>query len=421
MSLAPAPPPAPAHDSAWRVFLIFLRLGLISFGGPVAHIGYFRTEFVTRRHWLSDAAYAELVALCQFLPGPASSQVGLALGLRRAGYAGALAAWAGFTLPSAAALVALALGLARLNLHHPLAQGTLHGLMLAAVAVVAQALWGMGRTLCPDWPRRALALLTATLALLWPTPAGQVLLMAGAALLGVLFMRPTAAATHPPEAPPARPHLSARAGAAWLLLFLALLLGLPLLTEAARHAHAPALLAAARPALELVDAFYRTGALVFGGGHVVLPLLQAQVVPTGWVSADAFLAGYGAAQAVPGPLFTFAAFLGAARDQAPHGWAGGILGLLAIFAPAFLLLAGALPFWERLRHSPGARAALLAVNAAVVGLLLAAFVNPVLRHGITHPIDALLAALALLALLRWRLPPWAVVAACAAAGALRAV
>ena len=385
--------------SAWQVFLVFLRLGLTAFGGPVAHLGYFRTEFVERRRWLGEAAYADLVALCQFLPGPASSQVGLALGLLRAGYAGALAAWAGFTLPSALALIALALGIAQAG--DALPAGMLHGLKVVAVAVVAQAVLGMARSLCPDAPRRALMLATAAALIAWPGTAVQLLAIGVAGLIGLLALRPAADAPHEPLPVP----IGRRAGAAWLTLFFALLAGLPLL-----------LALAPSQAMAVVDAFYRAGALVFGGGHVVLPLLQASVVPTGWVGNDTFLAGYGAAQAVPGPLFTFAAFLGASLQSAPTGWAGGALAVLAIFAPAFLLVAGALPFWESLRARPGVRAALMGVNAAVVGLLLAALWNPVITSGLHGVADALLAGLALLALMRWKWPPWGVVLACALAG-----
>jgi chromate transporter len=389
----------PETPDAWQVFTIFLRLGLTSFGGPVAHLGYFRTEFVERRRWLSEAAYADLVALCQFLPGPASSQVGLALGLMRAGYRGAFAAWAGFTLPSAIALILLALGLAQAGDAVP--TGALHGLKVVAVAVVAQAVWGMARSLCPDAPRRALMLAAATVLIGWPGTLVQLLVIAMAAIVGLLVLRPAADAVH--EALPMP--VSRRSGALWLALFFALLAGLPLL-----------LAVFPSQALAVVDAFYRAGALVFGGGHVVLPLLQASVVPSGWVSADAFLAGYGAAQAVPGPLFTFAAFLGASLQTTPTGWAGGLLALVAIFAPAFLLIAGTLPFWNSLRTRPRVRAALMGVNAAVVGLLLAALWNPVITSGIRGAGDAVLALAALVALMRWKWPPWAVVAGCAAIG-----
>lgn len=392
--MSPVPAPSP-----WQVFVIFLRLGLTSFGGPVAHLGYFRAEFVERRRWLGEAAYADLVALCQFLPGPASSQVGLALGLMRAGYGGALAAWAGFTLPSALALIALALGIAHAGDAVP--SGALHGLKVVAVAVVAQAVWGMARSLCPDAPRRALMLATAAGLIAWPGTVAQLLAIAVAALIGLLWLRPAADVPHEPLAVP----VSRRAGAVWLTLFFALLIGLPLW-----------LAVFPSQALAVVDAFYRAGALVFGGGHVVLPLLQASVVPTGWVTSDAFVAGYGAAQAVPGPLFTFAAFLGASMQSAPTGWTGGLMALVAIFAPAFLLVAGALPFWESLRQRLGVRAALMGINAAVVGLLLAALWNPVITSGIRGVGDAVLTSAALVALMRWKWPPWVVVAGCAVAG-----
>lgn len=385
--------------SVWSVFVVFLRLGLTSFGGPIAHIGYFRDEFVTRRRWLSERSYADLVALCQFLPGPASSQVGIALGLSRAGYGGALAAWAGFTLPSAIALILFALGLAQYG--SAIAPGALHGLKVVAVAVVAQAVWGMARHLCTDVPRVMLMLLAASVALLQPSAAGQVSVIAVAGIIGLLLFRPRLNDPHEPLAIP----LSRRAGALWLSLFVVLLLGLPLLSQALPG-----------QGLALVDAFYRTGALVFGGGHVVLPLLQAEVVPAGWVSNEAFLAGYGAAQAVPGPLFTFAAFLGSSMTLAPSGWVGGLLCLLAIFAPAFLLIIGALPFWEQLRRNARAQAALVGVNAAVVGLLLAALYQPVWTSAIRAPQDLALAAVALVALMLWKVPPWLVVLGCAMAG-----
>lgn len=394
----------PPDRTTWQVFLIFLHLGLTSFGGPVAHLGYFRTEFVERRRWLGEAAYADLVALCQFLPGPASSQVGFALGLMRAGYAGALAAWAGFTLPSALALIALALGIAHAGDAVP--AGALHGLKVVAVAVVAQAVWGMARSLCPDAPRRALMAASAALLIAWPGTVTQLLAMGVAGVIGLAWLRPSADAPHEPLAVP----VTRRAGAVWLGLFFALLLGLPMLV-ATWPSHA----------LAVADAFYRAGALVFGGGHVVLPLLQASVVQPGWVDGDAFLAGYGAAQAVPGPLFTFAAFLGASMQGAPSGWGGGLLALAAIFVPAGLLIAGALPFWEGLRGRPGVRAALMGINAAVVGLLLAALWNPVITSGIRGVGDALLAPAALVALMRWKWPPWAVVMACAGVAWLLAV
>ncbi len=385
--------------ATWEVFLVFLRLGLTSFGGPVAHLGYFRDAFVARRRWLTEQAYADIVALCQFLPGPASSQVGMVVGLARAGYAGALAAWIGFTLPSAVALILFALGLSRYG--NLIAPGALHGLKVAAVAVVAQAVWGMARSLCPDAPRITLMALAAVAVTLVPSPWCQVGAMAVAGCVGMWRFRANDAVPHEPLPIP----VGHGAALLCLLTFAALLVGLPIAARLSGD-HAVA----------LFDAFYRAGALVFGGGHVVLPLLQAAVVPTGWVDGNTFLAGYGAAQAVPGPLFTFAAFLGAAGTAAPNGWAGGALCVVAIFAPSFLLVFGALPFWERLRRHGGTRAALAGVNAAVVGLLLAALYDPVWTSAVLAPPDFALALLALIALTVWRLPPWAVVAACALGG-----
>ncbi len=383
------------------MFLIFLRLGLTSFGGPIAHLGYFRQEFVTRRRWLSERSYAELVALCQFLPGPASSQVGIALGLSQAGYRGAAAAWAGFTLPSAIALILFALGLAHYG--GALPHGALHGLKVVAVAVVAQAVWGMARNLCRGVLRVALMLIAACVVLLQPSAWAQVGVMVAAGVAGLLLFKPESSAE--PDALPIA--ISRRTGALWLMLFLLLLVALPLLAAWALN-----------PTLALVDAFYRTGALVFGGGHVVLPLLQAEVVPSQWVSNDVFLAGYGATQAVPGPLFTFAAFLGASMTHAPSGWLGGVIALLAIFAPSFLLIFGALPFWANLRKSPRTQAALAGVNAAVVGLLLAALYQPVWTSAVFTGYDAALALLALIALTVWKLPPWLVVLGCGVLGGL---
>ena len=384
--------PADHRSSPWSVFLIFLRLGLTSFGGPVAHLGYFRDEFVTRRRWLSERSYADLVALCQFLPGPASSQVGIALGLSRAGYSGALAAWAGFTLPSAVLLILFALGLTQHSSAIP--NGALHGLKVVAVAVVAQAVWGMARNLCHSGGRMLLMLMAAVITLSIPSAWGQVAVIAGAGVVGLLLFNPVPNATHDALAIPIR----RRAGVMWLALFLILLVGLPLLAQTLPN-----------QSLALLDAFYRSGSLVFGGGHVVLPLLQAEVVPPQWVSNDVFLAGYGAAQAVPGPLFTFAAFLGAAMNPAPTGWLGGVICLLAIFTPSFLLIFAALPFWQSLRQNTRAQAALAGVNAAVVGLLLAALYQPVWTNAIFTAQDLGLALIALMALMLWKLPPWLVV------------
>ncbi|MDQ0653393.1 chromate efflux transporter [Pseudomonas cedrina] len=396
-----ANPLASSSNSPWSVFLIFLRLGLTSFGGPIAHLGYFRAEFVTRRRWLSERSYADLVALCQFLPGPASSQVGIALGLSRAGYGGAAAAWAGFTLPSAIALILFAVGLSHYG--NAIPSGVLHGLKVVAVAVVAQAVWGMARNLCRGMARITLMLIAACAALLEPSAWGQVGVIAVSGIAGLLLFKPAPSTEH--DVLPVA--ISRRAGALWLGLFALLLAGLPLLAGWLPN-----------PTLALVDAFYRTGSLVFGGGHVVLPLLQAQVVTPQWVSSDVFVAGYGATQAVPGPLFTFAAFLGASMKHAPTGWLGGVIGLLAIFAPSFLLVMGALPFWATLRRSPRTQAALAGVNAAVVGLLLAALYQPVWTSAIFSVTDFALALIALAALTVGRLPPWLVVAGCGAVGAL---
>jgi chromate transporter len=380
---------------AWDVLFVFLRLGLTSFGGPIAHLGYFREEFVVRRGWLDEREYADLVALCQFLPGPASSQVGMALGYLRAGYGGALAAWLGFTLPSAVAMILFALGLTHYAQAVP--AGVLHGLKVAAVAVVAQAVWGMARTLCPDARRVTLMTVAACCVALAPLAWVQVAVIAAAGVAGLALL-PGRELPLPEPLPIA---VRRRTGLFWLALFAALLMVLPLLAHLTEN-----------PTLTLVDAFYRAGALVFGGGHVVLPLLQAETVPPGWVDAQTFLAGYGAAQAVPGPLFTFAAFLGAVREIPPAGWTGGLLALTAIFLPSFFLILGALPFWAKWRHLRHTQAALAGVNAAVVGLLLAALYQPVWTSAILRPQDFCLALVAFVALLFWRVPPWAVVGGC---------
>ncbi|RQZ50596.1 chromate efflux transporter [Burkholderia sp. Bp9099] len=384
---------------AWPVFVAFLRLGLTSFGGPVAHLGYFRDAFVTRRGWLTERAYADLVGLCQFLPGPASSQVGMAIGLSRAGYAGMFAAWLGFTLPSALLMMLFALGMHAARM--PVAAGALHGLRIVSVAVIAQAVWGMARTLCPDTRRATLMAVAACLALLVPAAWLQVAVIVAAGAAGLVLLPQPERGAHDPLPL----HVSHRAGALWLVLFAALLVALPF-AAGALHSHT----------LAVADAFFRTGALVFGGGHVVLPLLQAAVVAPGWVGDSAFLAGYGVAQAVPGPLFTFSAFLGASLRDAPNGWLGGTIALVSIFAPSFLLVAGTAPFWERLRRSTRMQAALAGVNAAVVGLLLAALYHPVWSETIVSPRDFAAALVAFVALVFWRVPPWAVVIASAALG-----
>jgi chromate transporter len=393
-----APAAKTPQGSFAEVLAVFLRLGLTSFGGPVAHLGYFRAEFVTRLAWLDDRSFADIVALCQFLPGPASSQTGIAIGLARAGYAGALAAWIGFTLPSALAMVLFAYGVGLMGN----AADWLDGLKAAAVAVVAQAVLGMARTLAPDRTRATLAVAAAVAALAVPSAFGQIGAIVLGGAIGVALLPRPAAGEH--VALPLA--VSRTTGALLLAIFALLLIGLPILAAASSS-----------QALKEFDAFYRAGSLVFGGGHVVLPLLQAAVVPPGWVSDASFLAGYGAAQAVPGPLFTFAAFLGAVMGPEPNGWLGATICLVAIFLPSFFLVIGAMPFWETLRRGAIAQAALAGVNAAVVGLLLAALYRPVWITGITSAADFALACVAFLLLFMWQTPPWLVVVLSALAGA----
>jgi chromate transporter len=397
-----ARPASPRGVQAWlEVFGAFLKLGLTSFGGPVAHLGFFRAEFVGRRAWLDEKSYADLVALCQFLPGPASSQVGMAIGMQRAGLSGAIAAWIGFTGPSAIALILFAYGVAAFGT--VLDHGVLHGLKLATVAVVAQAVWSMAKNLCPDAPRATIAVLAAMVLLVWPGSAIQLAVIASAGLIGWRLLPASDGGASGDETFPVSRGVAI---AAWIVFF-GLLLLLPLLAQTTTHS-----------AVQMFDSFYRTGALVFGGGHVVLPLLQAAVVPRGWVDNDVFLAGYGAAQAVPGPLFTFAAYLGAAMRVEPSGWVGGLLCLVAVFLPSFLLVVGALPFWHHLRGNRGVRSALAGINAAVVGLLLAALYDPVWTSAIGSARDVGIALGAVLLLTVWRVSPWIVVLVAAAVGAL---
>lgn len=389
-------------DNATRfeIFTVFLRLGLTAFGGPVAHLSYFREAFVERRQWLSDTQYADLVALCQFLPGPSSSQVGLSIGLLRGGYVGALLAWAGFTLPSAALMMLFALSITG---QMPLPDGALHGLKIAAVAVVAQAIWGMALSLCPDTNRRSIAVLSACVVLIFPDASAQVGMIVACALLGLVFCRNTKIASE--ENATGRRTLSKRAGVLSLSTFFILLLGLPVLASVVGG-----------ELLAIINAYFQAGSLVFGGGHVVLPLLQAETVPTGWVDAAHFMTGYGAAQAVPGPLFTFSAFLGAVSSQPISGFSGGMLALTSIFLPSFLLIFGVLPFWHTLCNYRHVRYALASINAGVVGLLLAAFYQPVWRSAIFQPTDFALAISVFAGLVCWRLPVWLAVLLCAAAG-----
>lgn len=393
--------------SPGEVLLIYIKLGLSCFGGPIAHIGYFRDEFVVRRRWLDEQAYADLVALCQFLPGPASSQVGFSIGLMRAGYLGAAAAWTGFTLPSAILLVLFAYGAG--NLHGAIGAGLLHGLKLVAVAIVAQAVWGMARTLTPDRVRASIAALAALVILFSGTSVAQIGAIVFGAVAGLWFCRkgqpsePIQAGSDHAVVP-----VSRQVGIAALIVFFALLAGLPLLRNLGTG-------------VALFEAFYRSGALVFGGGHVVLPLLREAFVTPGWVSDDAFLAGYGAAQAVPGPLFTFAAYLGAVADPSPHGVPGALLGLFGIFLPGILVLLGTLPFWDGLRQKTGAQAMMRGVNAAVVGLLGAALYNPVWTSSVHSPGDFALALVGFVLLIVWRAPPLVVVIVSAIGGVLLAL
>jgi len=388
-----------ARGSFFEVLRAALRLGLTSFGGPIAHLGYFHEEYVKRRKWIDEQSYADLVALCQFLPGPASSQVSIAIGIARARLAGGLAAWLGFTLPSALALVAFAFGVSAFA--GAAEAGWLHGLKIVAVAVVAQAVWGMARALCPDRERATIAVAASIATLAWPTAVAQIAAIAVAGVIGWKFFP---AKDFAPSSRLRFPLGRKLAVAAWIIFF-ALLIGLPLLRQVV-----------ASPALEVFDSFFRVGSLVFGGGHVVLPLLQSEVVGPGWVTNAQFVAGYGAAQAVPGPLFTFSAYLGAIRAAAPNGWAGAGLALVAIFFPSFLLLIGALPFWDALRARPAFQSALRGINAAVVGLLLTALYKPVWTSAIFAPADFALGLIAFALLMFWKWPPWLVVLLSAAGG-----
>ncbi|MEJ2374182.1 MAG: chromate efflux transporter [Pseudolabrys sp.] len=391
---------APEKTSWLEVFRVCLRLGLTSFGGPIAHLGYYHAEYVERRRWLDERSFADLVALCQFLPGPASTQVTIGVGVLRAGLAGALAAWLGFVLPSALLMVGFGYGVDALG--GSLGAGWLHGLKVVAVAVVAQAVLTMMRNLAPDKERATLAIAATVIVLEVPSALGQIGAIVLGAVVGGVFFRGEAKITQAtlPLAVGRRPAVGL------LIVFFVLLIGLPFAAD-----QVPS------QALRLFDAFYRAGSLVFGGGHVVLPLLQASVVPPGWVSNSEFLAGYGAAQALPGPLFTFSAYLGTVMNQPPNGWLGGAICLVAIFLPSFFLVIGALPFWDHLRRLPVAQSVLRGVNAAVVGLLLAALYHPVWTSAIRSPADFALAACGFLLLFMWKVPPWLVVVLSALGGA----
>ncbi|WP_027795987.1 chromate efflux transporter [Paraburkholderia acidipaludis] len=395
--------------TAAEVFAVFLRLGVTCFGGPIAHIGYFRREFVERRRWIDDETFTDLVGLCQFLPGPASSQVGFSVGLLRAGWLGGLAAWCGFTLPSVFLLLAFA-AIAP-SLGGPVGEGLIHGLKLVAVAVVAQAVWDMARRLCPDHRRAAIALAALAVLSVLTTVYAQLIVITLGAAIGFVFCQASVSAgtvgirQHAHEF-----RVSRTAGAIALVLFCVLLFGLPVLAHlGAGHA------------ISVFEGFYRSGALVFGGGHVVLPLLQQQTVATGWVSSNDFLAGYGAAQAVPGPLFTFAAFLGWIMAAKPNHWAGALLATAGIFLPGLLLVVAALPYWQALRARPSMAAVLSGVNATVVGLLATAFYSPVWTSAIHSGIDFAIATIGFFMLTRWKIPPLAAVMICALAGIAEAV
>jgi chromate transporter len=384
-----------------EVFLVFLRLGFTSFGGPVAHLSFFHDEFVVRRKWFAATDFADLVALGQFLPGPASSQVSMGIGLSRAGLPGAVAAWLGFTLPSAILLILFGLGVTHYG--DLLNEAAMHGLKIAAVAVVAQALWTMSTKLCPDRPRATIAVAGAVATSIFSAAPIQVIVIVAGGIAGWLYVKRASPLPHTPiEISISRP-----LAAAFLGIFVALLLILP-----ATAAYFP------YQELKLFDSFYRAGSLVFGGGHVVLPLLEREVISAGWVSKDAFMAGYGAAQAIPGPLFTFTAYLGAVSTVAPAGWLGASICLGAAFLPSFLLVVGVLPFWEKIRKYDSIRGALPGINAAVVGLLLAAFYNPVWTSAIHSPLDFAVALIAFLLLAFWKWPPWAVVVLSAAASGI---
>lgn len=393
----------PPPPRALEVFLAFLIQGLTAFGGPVAHLGYFRREFVERRAWLSEAAFADLLALSQFLPGPASSQLGMAIGLRRAGYLGLLAAWVGFTLPAATAMIGLAYLAPYMSASW--GEGWLHGLKIAAAAVVLQALVAMARTLAVGPVRAGMAIGAAAGLIIAQGPVAQILALSAGAIFGLAMLRDEPVPAIPDD--DATHKVSPVVALSALAVFALILGALPFLAAWLQN-----------PTLGLASVFYRTGALVFGGGHVVLPLLQSEIVGRGWLAQDPFLAGYGAVQALPGPLFSFAGFVGAAQEVAPGGWRGGLVALAAIFLPSVLLIIGVLPFWDRLKGRPAARGALAGVNAVVVGVLAAALWDPVLTSAIARPADWALLAAAFVFLAVARLPPWLVVIGFSAATGL---
>lgn len=375
-----------------EILITFFRLGLTSFGGPIAHLSYFHEEFVKRKKWINEDAYADLVALCQFLPGPASSQVGMTIGLFRGGVFGAILAWVGFTIPSALILVLFGLGISHIN--NALHQNWLHGLKVVAVSVVAQAVWGMGKKLCPDKERVTIAILASSVVLFFNTAFIQVFILFMAGIFGAYFLKNNSELPHVPM----QSGLKRRTGAIFLFSFLAILILLPIVRGVYQQQW-----------IKLFDSFYRAGSLVFGGGHVVLPLLQSEVVPTGWVSNDLFMAGYGLAQAIPGPLFAFSAYLGTVSGPVPNGWLGAMICVVAAFLPSFLLVVGCLPFWESLRKLTKIKQAMLGVNASVVGILLAALYQPVWISAIFSAKDFGLTSVGFILLEFWKMPSWVVV------------
>ncbi|XDD46858.1 chromate efflux transporter [Leptospira sp. WS39.C2] len=375
----------------FQIFLTALKLGCTSFGGPIAHLGYFHDEYVTKKKWISAHAYADLVALCQFLPGPASSQVGMAIGLSRGGILGAILSWVGFTLPSAIILILFGLGLSVIDVTNH--KHWLHGLKVVAVAVVAQAILGMGKKLCPDKERLTIAIITSVILLFFSSAFLQITILVLSGIIGIYFLKSNEVLPHDSI------HKGKKSiGFIFLILFFILLFLLPILRSILNLTE-----------IQYFDSFYRAGALVFGGGHVVLPLLQAEVVPTGWVDNDLFMAGYGLSNAIPGPLFAFSSFLGVVSTTSPNGWTGAMICLVAAFLPSFLLIVGALPFWEQMRKNQWIRKAMLGINASVVGILLAAFYNPVWTSAVFSPKDFALVIVGFLFLEFWKIPSWLVV------------
>lgn len=381
-----------------EILLVSTRLGLTSFGGPTAHLGYFHEEYIRRRKWMDEKSYADLVALAQFLPGPASSQVGIGIGVMRAGVLGGIISFIGFTLPSVIALILFALLLTGFDIGNA---GWIHGLKIVAVAVVAHAIMGMARNLTPDLKRKTIALFALIITLTWQTAFTQVGVILIAALFGFLLYKQH----QENEEVRSQFPIAKRVSAICLLLFFSLLFLLPIIREVTGSYW-----------VAMFDSFYRSGSLVFGGGHVVLPLLEQELVPTGWISEEEFLAGYGATQAVPGPLFTFAAYLGAVMK----GWQGGLVATVAVFLPAFLLILGALPFWDSLRNNPKIKGAIFGINAAVIGILISAFYFPIWTSSILAPVDFALAAILYSMLTYWKLPPWIIVVSGALGGAIYA-